>query len=123
VDTALQLGLPEAIMPLSHAVVLCAAAPKSNSANSAYGRALADVQSGKCGDIPPSLKDSHYAGAAKLGRGEGYVYTHNAPNHYIKQQYLPDAVKDSVYYEYGDNKNEQAAKAYWDKIKGEGQDG
>ncbi|MDR0324620.1 MAG: replication-associated recombination protein A, partial [Oscillospiraceae bacterium] len=111
VDTALQLGLPEALQPLSHAVVLCATAPKSNSAPGAYGRALRDVQSGKCGDVPQHLKDSHYAGAQKLGRGEGYFYTHNAPNHYKPQQYLPDAIKDAVYYTFGDNKAEQAAKA------------
>jgi putative ATPase len=119
VDTALQIGLPEAIMPLSHAVVLCATSPKSNSASSAYGRALADIQAGRSGDIPAHLKDSHYAGAAKLGRGEGYHYSHNAPNHYKPQQYLPDAIKDAVYYEYGANKTEQAAKAYWDRVKGE----
>ncbi len=117
VDTALQLGLPEAIMPLSHAVVLCATAPKSNSASGGAGAALSDVQSGRSGDIPSHLKDSHYAGADKLGRGGGYFYTHDAPNHWRAQQYLPDAIKDAVYYEYGDNKAEQAAKAYWDKVK------
>ncbi|MDR0294340.1 MAG: replication-associated recombination protein A [Oscillospiraceae bacterium] len=119
VDTALQLGLPEAIMPLSHAVVLCATAPKSNSASGAGGAARADVQAGKSGDIPEHLKDSHYAGAAKLGHGEGYFYSHNAPNHYKPQQYLPDAIKDADYYRYGDNKAEQAARAYWEKIRGE----
>ena len=123
VDTALQLGLPEALQPLSHAVVLCATAPKSNSAPGGYGKALADVQSGKCGDVPGHLKDSHYAGAQKLGHGEGYFYTHNAPNHYKPQQYLPDAIKDAEYYRYGDNKAEQAAKAYWEKVKGESKQG
>jgi putative ATPase len=117
-DTALQLGLPEAIQPLSHAVILCATAPKSNTASSGGGRALADVQNGKSGDIPAHLKDSHYAGAAKLGHGDGYFYTHNAPGGWKPQQYLPDAIKDTVYYKYGENKAEQAAKAYWDKVKG-----
>jgi putative ATPase len=119
VDTALQLGLPEAIQPLSHAVVLCAVSPKSNTASGGGGKALADVQAGKSGDIPPHLKDSHYAGAAKLGHGEGYIYTHNAPSGWKAQQYLPDAIKDAVYYKFGDNKAEQAAKAYWEKVKGQ----
>jgi putative ATPase len=118
VDTAFQLGLPEAVMPLSHATVLCATAPKSNSANAAYSRALGDLQSGKSGDIPASLKDAHYAGAAKLGHGEGYIYTHNEPDGYKAQQYLPDSIKDEVYYTYGGSKAEQAAKAYWEKVKG-----
>jgi putative ATPase len=118
VDTALQLGLPEAIQPLSHAVVLCATAPKSNTASGAGGAALADVQAGKSGDIPAHLKDSHYAGAARLGHGDGYFYTHNAKGGWQYQQYLPDEIKDAVYYKYGANKAEQAAKAYWEKVKG-----
>lgn len=116
VDAAQQLGLPEAMLPLSQAVILLATAPKSNSTG-AIGTALADVQAGKGGDVPAHLKDSHYDGAAKMGRGLTYQYAHNFPNHYVTQQYLPDDLKDAVYYEYGPNKAEQAAKAYWDKIK------
>ncbi len=117
VDSALQLGLPEAQIPLSEAVILLATAPKSNSAVNAVGAAMADIQNGKSGDIPDHLKDSHYAGAKKLGRGLTYQYPHSFKNHYVKQQYLPDAIKDVRYYEYGGNKLEQANRKYWEELK------
>ena len=117
VDSALQLGFPEAQIPLADAVILLATAPKSNSGVSAIGAALADIDAGKLGDIPASLKDSHYKSAGKLGRGDGYKYSHNYENNWCEQQFLPDGIKDAVYYHYGDNKNEQTAKQYWEKIK------
>ncbi len=117
VDAALQLGLPEARIPLAEAVILLATAPKSNSAICAIDGALADLQNRDLGDIPAHLKDSHYKGAANLGRGVEYKYPHSFPDHYVKQQYLPDALKNRVYYEYGDNKIEQSAKKYWQDIK------
>ena len=119
VDSAMQLGLPEARLPLAQAVLLLATAPKSNSVILSIDAAMADVAAGKSGDVPENLKDSHYEGAKKLGKGQGYQYAHNFPGHYVKQQYLPDSLRDVRYYEYGPNKNEQAAKAYWDKIKGD----
>ncbi len=117
-DSALQLGLPEARLPLTQAVLLLATAPKSNSVVMAIDSAMADIEGFDTGEIPSALKDTHYEGAKKLGRG-GYIYPHPYPNHFVKQQYLPDKIKDKVYYEYGDNKLEQAAKQYWDKIKEE----
>lgn len=117
VDSALQLGLPEARLPLGEAVLLLATAPKSNSVICAVDKAIERVRSGEYGDIPDHLKDSHYAGAVKMGHGTEYKYPHSYENNYIEQQYLPDAIKDDVYYGYGNNKNEQAAKAYWEKIK------
>ena len=116
-DAALQLGFPEARIPLAEAVILLATAPKSNSAINAIDAALSDLERTDTGDIPAHLKDSHYGGAQKLKRGIEYKYPHAFKNHYIKQQYLPDNIKDRKYYEYGDNKNERAAKDYWDKIK------
>lgn len=118
VDAALQLGLPEARIPLAEAVIFLATCPKSNSAINAIDAAIADIKEGKSGEIPAHLKDSHYGGAKKLGRGLTYQYPHMFPGHYVKQQYLPDAIRESVYYEYGPNKIEQAAKAYWDALKG-----
>lgn len=117
VDSALQLGLPEAQIPLAEAVILLATAPKSNSAVSAIGEALEDLSKMDTGEIPEHLKDSHYSGAQKMGHGVDYQYAHNYKNHYVKQQYLPDNIKDKQYYQYGPNKVEQAAKAYWDQIK------
>ncbi len=117
VDSANMLGLPEARIPLAEAAIFLATAPKSNGAICAIDAALADLRQGKSGDIPATLRDSHYGGAAKLGHGQGYMYAHNYPNHYVKQQYLPDVLKDRVYYQYGENKTEQAARRYWDEIK------
>ena len=118
VDSAFQLGLPEARIPLAEAVLLMATAPKSNSAAAAIDAAMADVRAGKTGDIPAHIKDAHYGGAQKLGRGLTYQYSHAFPNHWVKQQYLPDEIKDAHYYDYGPNKTEQAAKAYWERVKG-----
>ncbi|MBQ6053376.1 MAG: replication-associated recombination protein A [Clostridia bacterium] len=117
VDSALQLGFPEARIPLADAVILLATAPKSNSGVCAVDAALERIRTGEYGDVPDILKDSHYSGSEKLGHGTGYKYAHMFPDHWVKQQYLPDKIKNDVYYEYGDNKTEQAAKAYWDKIK------
>lgn len=117
VTAAQQLGLPEAQIPLAEAVILCATAPKSNSAVQAISAATADIRSGKSGDIPSALRDAHYPGATELGRGETYQYPHDYPNHFIRQQYLPDLIKNTRYYVYGDNKNEQQFKSYWEKIK------
>ena len=117
VDAAHQLGLPEAIMPLSQAAVLLATSPKSNSANAAYSRALSDIHAGEFSDVPDHLKPGSYSGAKNLGRGQGYKYAHAYEDSYVSQQYLPESIKDAKYYEYGDNKAEQAAKAYWDRIK------
>jgi len=118
-DAALQLGLPEARLPLAQACLLLATAPKSNSVVMAIDTAMADVESGNYGDIPPHLKDSHYEGAAKMGRGLTYQYPHDFPNNYVKQQYMPDKIAGTVYYEEGSNKNETQAKEYWNRIKGQ----
>ncbi len=117
-DIALQVGLPEARIPLADAVVLVATSPKSNSAYLAYGAAEADVQSGNFGAIPRRLQNKHFDGEDNPNKGQFYIYPHDYPNHWVKQQYLPDAIKDAVYYTPGENKVEQAAKAYWDSVKG-----
>ena len=117
VDSALQLGLPEARIPLAEAVILLATSPKSNSAICAIDDALNDIKNIDTGDIPSHLKDAHYSGSQKLGHGLTYKYPHSYPDHYIEQQYLPDNIKDRKYYEFGDNKTETLAKEYWSKIK------
>ena len=117
-DAALQLGMPEARIPLAEAVIMLATAPKSNSAICAIDAAMSDIESRDTGEIPKTLKDTHYSGAEKLGNG-GYVYPHPYPGHWIKQQYMPDKIADKKYYEYGDNKTEASAKKYWAQIKGE----
>ena len=117
VDNALQLGLPEAQLPLAQAVVLLATAPKSNSVYEGIAAARADVRAGKAGDIPRELQNVH-ADSAGMEREQGYKYPHNYGHHWVRQQYLPDAIKNAHYYDYGDNKTEQAAKSYWEKIKG-----
>ncbi len=119
VDSALQLGFPEARLPLCEAALLLATAPKSNSVVCAIDDAISDVNNNETGDIPLHLKDAHYSGASKMGRGIEYKYPHNFENNYIKQQYLPDKIKNKKYYKPGKNKNEQAIKGYWDGIKGE----
>ena len=83
----------------------------------AIDAALKDVKDGKYGDVPDSLKDGHYGGAKKMGHAIGYQYAHDFPGHYVVQQYLPDAIKDREYYRFGDNKTEQAALAYRQKIR------
>lgn len=117
VDTALQLGLPEARIPLAEAAILLATSPKSNSAICAIDAALADIRNGTDGEIPAHLQDAHYAGAGKLGRGIAYKYPHSYENHWVKQQYLPDEIKDKIYYEYGKNKIEATTEQYWKSIK------
>ena len=116
VDSAMQLGLPEARIPLAEAALLLATAPKSNSALLAVEAAGADIREGRTGEIPRWLQNVH-ADSAGLETGQNYKYPHRYKNHYVKQQYLPDALKNAKYYEYGDNKTEQAAKKYWDMIK------
>ena len=118
VDSALQLGLPEARIPLANAVILLATAPKSKSAYMAINTALEDIRTTECGDIPRQLQNKHYDGEDAAVKGQFYKYPHDYPNHYVEQQYLPDPIKDRVYYKYGDNKSEQAAYAYNFKIKG-----
>ena len=117
VSAALQLGLPEARIPLAQATVYLAQCPKSNSVANAIDMALYDLDNIETGDIPLHLKDAHYASAKKLGRGVDYLYPHDFENHYVKQQYLPDAIKNKKYYIHGKNKNESAFKNYWDVIK------
>ena len=117
VDSAMQLGLPEAKLPLAQAVILLATAPKSNSVVSAIDSALADVRAGKTGGVPRELQNVH-ADSTEHQREQNYKYPHNYPSHWVKQQYLPNELKNTRYYEYSDNKTEQAAKAYWDAIKG-----
>ncbi|MDR2531719.1 MAG: replication-associated recombination protein A [Oscillospiraceae bacterium] len=117
VDAALQLGLPEARIPLSEAVILLCTSPKSNSAYLAIDSALADVDKGLTGDFPRHLQNKHYDGDDVKNKGQHYLYPHSYPNHYVKQQYLPDEIKNRVYYEFGDNKLEQAAAEYREKVK------
>ncbi len=116
VEMALKLGMPEARIPLGDAAVLMATSPKSNSAHVAFDAALADVKRGRTGDFPRHLQNVH-ADSYTMEREQGYLYPHSFPNHWVKQQYLPDALVGITYYEYGANKLEQAAKAYWDAIK------
>lgn len=119
VDAAMMVGLPEARIPLADAVVLVAESPKSNSAYEAINTAMADVKKGNFGPIPRQLQNKHYDGEDAEIKGQHYVYPHDCPNHWTEQQYLPDKLKNTKYYEYGTNKNEQAHKDYWSRIKGE----
>ncbi len=115
VDIANAVGLPEARLPLADAVVLVATAPKSNSAHDGINAAIADIQAGRTGPIPRQLQNKHYDGADAKVKGQHYIYPHDYPNHWVEQQYLPDAIKDRRYYQPGDNKNEQAFAQYWKK--------
>ena len=117
VDAANMLGLPEARIPLADAVVLVATSPKSNSAYNGINQAMADVKAGRSGPIPRQLQNKHFDGEDALVKGQNYKYAHNFPNHWVDQQYLPDALKDVHYYTFGDNKTEQAAANYWARIK------
>jgi putative ATPase len=117
VDMAQAVGLPEARIPLADAVVMVCNAPKSNSAYKGINLAMQDVQNGKTGPVPRQLQNMHYDGEDNPNKGQFYLYPHDFPNHYTHQQYLPNLIKDRRYYEYGDNKNEQSFKAYWEKIK------
>ena len=116
VDSALQLGLPEAKLPLSEAAILLATWPKSNSACMAIDAAMADVRAGRTGDIPRELQNVH-ADSAGMEREQGYLDPHDFPGHWVRQQYLPNELKNRKYYQYGDNKTEQAARRYWEEIK------
>ena len=116
VDTALQLGMPEARLPLAQACILLATAPKSNSVVASMDAAMADVKAGITGAVPRELQNVHADGTG-FEREQGYLYPHSYPGHWVRQQYLPDELKDRKYYEYGDNKTEQAAKRYWEEIK------
>jgi len=117
VDSALQLGLPEARLPLCHATLVLATAPKSNAVAIAIDEAMHDIASGDAGEVPPHLKDAHYNGAKKLGHGLTYQYPHNFKNNYVKQDYLPETLRNKQYYKPQNNKNETAILQYWDKIK------
>ena len=119
VDSALQLGLPEARLPLAEACIFLATCPKSNTACLAIDAALSDVRAGKIGNIPRELQNVHADGTG-FEREQGYKYPHDYPNRWVDQQYLPDELKDARYYRFGDNKTEQAARAYWEKIKNPG---
>ncbi len=118
VDSAMQLGLPEARIPLAEAVILLATAPKSNSAYMAIAAALDDLQTAGALDFPRHLQNKHADGENAAVKGQHYLYPHDFPNHWVEQQYLPDALAGRVYYTHGENKTEQAAKAYWERIKG-----
>ncbi len=117
-DMAMKLGLPEARIPLADAVVLVSTAPKSNSAYMGINGAIADIRAGNIGPIPRQLQNMHYDGEDNPNKGQFYKYPHDFENHYTEQQYLPDVLKNKVYYKFGDNKNEQAYKQYWERVKG-----
>ena len=119
VDSALQLGMPEAYLPLSNAAILIATAPKSNSSCLAYLAAKADIEKGMGNGVPRQLQNTHYDGKDAKVKGQNYKYPHDYAHHWVKQQYLPDDVKDHKYYHFGENKLEQATKEYWEKIKKE----
>ena len=117
VDAAMMLGLPEARIPLADAVILVATSPKSNSGYNAINAATADVKAGRTGPVPRQLQNMHYDGEDNPNKGQFYKYAHGYENHWVDQQYLPDAIKNRRYYEFGDNKNERAAAEYWARIK------
>ena len=119
VDTAMQVGLPEARIPLANAVLLVATAPKSNSAYNAINAAMADVERGRTAPPPRQLQNRHFDGEDAAVRGQHYLYPHDHPGHWVPQQYLPDGMTDLRYYVPGENKTEQAAKAYWEKLREE----
>ncbi|MGN0452025.1 MAG: replication-associated recombination protein A [Acutalibacteraceae bacterium] len=118
VDTAREVGLPEARIPLADAVILVATAPKSNSAYNAINEAMTDIERGIGGDIPRQLQNKHFDGEDAIVKGQHYKYPHDYPNHYVNQQYLPNEIKDKQYYRFGTNKTEQKCKDYWAAVKG-----
>ncbi len=118
VDTAIQVGLPEARIPLANAVILTAISPKSVTGHDAIAAAMADIESGITGDIPRQLQNKHFDGEDAAVKGQHYLYPHSFPNHYVEQQYLPEKLKDRKYYRFGDNASEQKFREYWSKIKG-----
>ncbi len=117
VDTAMAVGLPEARIPLANAVILVATSPKSNSAYMAINGAMGDVERGIGGPIPRQLQNKHFDGEDAEVKGQNYLYPHDYPLHYVNQQYLPDEIKNKKYYHFGNNKNEQKFKEYWDAVK------
>lgn len=117
VDAAMMVGLPEARIPLADAVILVALAPKSNSGEAAINAAMADIHKGKTGSIPRTLQNKHYDSAEVQNKGQFYQYPHDFPNHWVDQQYLPDTLLGARYYSFGENKNEQSFKTYWENIK------
>lgn len=117
IDAATMLGLPEARIPLADAVILVATSPKSNAGEKAIDAALADIRRGKSGPIPRQLQNKHFDGEDAAIKGQGYIYPHDYPDHWVRQQYLPNSLVGRQYYQCGQNKNELAAKAYWDRIK------
>lgn len=117
VDTAREVGLPEARLPLADAVILVATAPKSNSAHDAINAAMADIERGIGGDIPRHLQNKHFDGEDAEIKGQHYKYPHDYPNHYVNQQYLPNEIKDKQYYRFGANKTEQKCREYWTAVK------
>lgn len=117
VDIAQAVGLPEARIPLADAVILVCNAPKSNSAYMAINAAMQDIRRGNSGPVPRQLQNKHFDGEDNPNKGQHYLYPHDYPHHYVAQQYLPDALKDKQYYVSGDNKNEQAFRSYWEKIR------
>lgn len=117
VDTAREVGLPEARIPLADAVVLVATSPKSNSAYNAINAAMSDIEKGIGGNIPRQLQNKHFDGEDAEVKGQNYKYPHDYPNHYVKQQYLPNELKDRRYYEFGNNKTEQKYREYWNSVK------
>lgn len=118
VDIAMQVGFPEARIPLADAVIMVCLAPKSNSGVNAISAAQEDVRAGLGQVVPRQLQNKHFDGEERAEKGQNYIYPHIYPNHWTYQQYLPDDIKDRIYYEFGNNKTEQSYKAYWDKIKG-----
>lgn len=119
VQSALQLGFPEARLPLAHAVIYLCKCPKSNSVTMAIDNALFDLDNMEIGEIPKHLKDAHYSSAKKLGNGVEYKFPHNYDNNYVEQQYMPSALKNRVYYVAGNNSQEKSIDAYWRNIKKE----
>ena len=117
VDTALMVGLPEARLPLADAVILVALSPKSNSGHDAINAAMSDIERGIGGDIPRHLQNKHYDGEDAEIKGQNYLYPHDFDAHYVKQQYLPDSIKNKRYYKSAENKTERKYKEYWDTIK------
>ena len=116
-NIAMSVGLPEARIPLADAVIMVCNAPKSNSGEMAIDKAMSDIKAGNVGSIPRQLQNTHYDGEDNKNKGQHYLYPHDYKNHYVNQQYLPDILKNRQYYTYGDNKNEQAFRAYWEKVK------
>lgn len=116
-DIALQVGLPEARIPLADAVILVCTSPKSNSGSMAIDSAMADISAGRIGPIPRTLQNKHFDGEDNDNKGQFYNYPHDFPGHWCAQQYLPDMLTNAKYYEFGDNKIEQTSKLYWDTIK------